>query len=63
MNVTKAYNTMKSALEEIADPISFMRKRAKANGSNLNELTFAISQDPYFLRSIALEALNKIKEK
>ena len=62
MNVK--YFIMKEALEEIANPISFMRKRAESQGGELNGYwANQLVNDPHFLKSIAIEALNKIKEK
>jgi hypothetical protein len=51
---------LEAALREIDDPISFMRRRAKAEGGVLNgQMAITLSQDHNFLKSIAREALAK----
>lgn len=48
------------ALEEIAEPIPFMRKRAEAEGGKLNgQMAVALSDDANFLKSIARAALKE----
>lgn len=48
----------RSALEEIAEPIKFMRQRAEAEGGKLNgSMAVSLSEDHQFLKSIALAAL------
>lgn len=62
MNVTEAYNAMKLALEEINNPISFMRKRAEADGCVLDgQMAMAFANDANYLRAIARDILNQIK--
>jgi hypothetical protein len=49
---------LEAALAEISDPISFMRKRAEAEGNMLNgQMAVTLSQDHNFLKSIARAAL------
>lgn len=49
---------LREALEEIAEPVPFMRKRAEAEGSKLNgQMAVALSDDSQFLKSIARAAL------
>ena len=51
----------KEALEEIADPISFMQKRAEAEGSQIDgRMAIALSGDPNFLKAIARNTLKKL---
>ena len=48
------------ALEEISNPIPFMRKRAEQEGGKLNgQMAVALSDDANFLKSIAREAIGK----
>jgi hypothetical protein len=47
-----------AALRKIADPISFMRAAAKAEGGTLNAIAAEIADDPYYLRQIAKDALS-----
>src|ERR1035441_1962054 len=53
---------MLQALEEIAEPIPFMRKRAEAEGGKLNgQMAVILSDDANFLKSIARAALAKAR--
>jgi hypothetical protein len=48
----------REALEEIAEPIKFMRQRAEAEGGKINgAMAVALSEDHQFLKSIALAAI------
>ena len=50
----------RSALEEIAEPIKFMRQRAEAEGGKLNgSMAVALSEDHQFLKSIARTVLKQ----
>lgn len=51
---------LREALIEIAEPVSFMRKRAEADGHKLNgRMAVSLSDDANFLKSIAREALGE----
>lgn len=45
------------ALEDILDPLSYLRRRAEAEGNKLSGSAYAISNDIGCLKSIAREAL------
>lgn len=54
----------REALEEIAEPLKFMRQRAEAEGGKLDLMAWSLSKDHQFLKSIALAALKGVaKEK
>lgn len=51
---------LREALNEIANPIRYMRKTAEKEGSKLNSLmALELSNDPHYLKDIALKALAK----
>jgi hypothetical protein len=51
------------ALREIANPISFMHKRAASEGAKLDgRWAVALSDDPQFLKSIAWTVLREVDD-
>lgn len=47
----------REALEEVADPIQAMRRRAEAEGSRLSGMAYSISNDIHYVKEIARAAL------
>ena len=52
---------LREALEEIANPLATMARRAKAEGARLSGMAAVIAQDPEHLKRIARTALETQK--
>jgi hypothetical protein len=50
-------NVMRQALENIANPLAYLRREAEAKGHRLSEMAYQIANDPEFIKSIARDAL------
>lgn len=48
---------LKSALEEIVNPLAAMQRRAEAEGNKLSGMAWEIARTPSYLQGIAKEAL------
>ena len=48
------------ALENIAEPIKYMKKRAEREGCRLNGMAMHLSQDAEYLKDIARSAISKV---
>jgi len=51
-------NIYRLALEEIVNPLKFMKERAEANGERLSGLAYQIANDVHYLQGIAKQALS-----
>lgn len=51
---------LKIALEEIANPIKFLRERAEEEGGRLNSMAHSITHEPNYLQAIARNALEEL---
>jgi hypothetical protein len=54
---TQPEAALREALEAIADPLTYLRKQAEAEGNRLSGMAFQIANDPEFLKGIARAAL------
>lgn len=50
---------LREALRDVADPLSYLRRMAEAQGSTLNGMAYQIANDPEQIKRIARAALNK----
>ncbi len=53
----KENNRLRLALEEIVNPLKFLRQRAEKEGLLLNEMAYSITHDVSYLQDIARKAL------
>lgn len=51
---------LRLALEEIVNPLKFMRERAEAEGLQLSGMAYSISESVSHLRDIAKRALSNV---
>jgi hypothetical protein len=54
---TQPEAALREALEAIADPLTYLRKQAEAEGNQLSGMAYSIANDPEFLKGIARAAL------
>lgn len=53
----------KKALERIADPVRFLQEEAEREGMVLDgTMAYQLTNDPRYLRNIAKEALQEVRE-
>lgn len=50
---------LRAALEEIVNPLKFIRERAEANGDHLSDRAYSIANDLNYVQQIARTALSK----
>lgn len=60
--LTVEFEILKTALEEIVDPIKFMRKRLQPDERLNGTMAVLISQDHNHLKQIAKDALEKVNQ-
>jgi chromosome segregation ATPase len=64
LSAQKEIERLREALQEIAEPIPFMRKRAEAEGAKINgPMAVALAGDHQFLKSVARAALAQAEGK
>ena len=51
------------ALEDVINPLGYLKRHAEAKGSQLNGMAYQIANDPSFAKSIAKEALAALKDR
>lgn len=51
------------ALEDVVDPLGYLKRHAEAKGSQLSGMAYQIANDPSFAKSIAKEALAALKDR
>ena len=51
------------ALEDVINPLGYLKRHAEAKGSQLNGMAYQIANDPSFAKSIANEALAALKDR
>lgn len=51
------------ALEDVVNPLGYLKRHAEARGSHLNGMAYQIAHDPSFAKSIAKEALAALKDR
>lgn len=62
-SLTSELDQLREAMEEIVNPVEFMRRRSDASSSKLDGLmAIALAKDPEYLRAIARSALATMKE-
>ena len=49
----------RAALEEIVNPLKFLKERADRNGDQLSGMAFSIVNDRHYLQNIARDALKE----
>lgn len=51
------------ALEDVANPLGYLQRKAEAEGAQLNGMAWQIANDPHVIKSIAKEALAALKDR